>query len=611
MESNSFIQKKRGREFRNNIEVLDDNNKKIILKALNKIRKDSYYKDIFHQYQKLIDKLNSHSIEDIINLSDSKDLEKLIGFNSIELLSKSCNGYLTKIKNTNEIIKFYNIPKIVGSIFNPKKIEIDICYSNSQLNQINSDIADYDSTIYSLEEEDLTSLREISAQSNEFLIVLNNKINLEINEENPKNLFDPYNFGNKIEDPLVINKGFFYYFDIPIKFQDNYVYIKTKKREKFIEFLSNFIENDLFGQYLILTGPKGIGKSTTLLYLSGLNYYNIFYFNFQATQKQSFTNTKKILKLEIIKLFGKYYNFNNEFIKNILKSIDYFDPNSTYDFLLKIAIDISSFIQSEKIKKSFFLILDQYYDKIEFNIQSFLKKIEQYKNIRIILCSNLNNDFSKKLILDTIDPYKNPYENKFKIHYFPKLIIENEEFELFFYKEKDKYLKKFKEFGGLPIFYFLLKEEEKDNIELFINYIVKDIIKEINDKDYISIIVELLALIKSNCLLSSNKLKEILAKIPINYITIKKRDIWFQNQTNFSSPFKYYLNDINIKEDNKSEKKIFSNGLDYEKKNENNDYNNNKWDIKILFYCFKRKGNLPDKYLLSLRRIFRRCIFSK
>ena len=223
----------------------------------------------------------------------------------------------------------------------------------------------------------------------------------------------------------------------------------------------------------------------------------------------------------------------------------------------------------------------------------------------------MNNDFSKKLILDTIDPYKNPYENKFKIHYFPKLITENEEFELFFDKEKNKYLKKFEEFGGLPIFYFLLKEEEKDNIELFINYIVKDIIKEINDKDYISTTVELLALIKSNCLLSSNKLKEILAKIPINYITIKKRDIWFQNQTNFSSPFKYYLNDINIKEDNKSEKKIFSNGLDYEKKNENNDYNNNKWDIKILFYCFKRKGNLPDKYLLSLRRIFRRCIFSK
>ena len=200
MESDSFIQRKRTREFINNFDILDDKNKKRILKSLNKIRKDLYYKHIFQQYQKLIDKFNSHSTEEIINLSDSKDLEKLIGFNTIELISKNINGYLTKINSINRKIKFYNIPKIVGRIFNPKKLEVDICYSNLQLNKISLDIAKYDITIYSLlkekEKENLISINEISTDSNEFLIVLNNKINLEINEENPDlvNLFQAYHF---------------------------------------------------------------------------------------------------------------------------------------------------------------------------------------------------------------------------------------------------------------------------------------------------------------------------------------------------------------------------------------------------------------------------------
>ena len=250
---------------------------------------------------------------------------------------------------------------------------------------------------------------------------------------------------------------------------------------------------------------------------------------------------------------------------------------------MKIITNISSFIQNEKIEDSFIFILDQYSDRIELNIKSFLKKIEEYKNIRIILSNTINNDLTKKLVINSIDPY----EKGFKIHYFPKLITENEEFDLFFEKEKDKdkYIEKLKEFGGLPIFYFLLKEEEKNNLDEFINYVVKDIIKEINDKDYISIIIDLFALIKSNCLLSSCKLKDILKKIPINYITIKKRDIWFQSQKNFSRPFKYYLNDISIKQDNKTEKEYdFTYDLGNEKKDEiesnNNDINNK--DINII-----------------------------
>ena len=613
MEENSFIKRKRGRDLINDFEILNTENKIKTLKKLKNIKANIQNTKIFEQYRQLTEIFNKNKDHTEIDLSNSKELKELLGSKSINLIEKNDRGYMInidKLKPHSSMI-IYKSPKIIGTILDPKNCNIDICFSNQQLNNIFADSSKYDLSIYSIAEDELISSKDNNTffeDNNEYLFILNNKIKFDIKKMDSTSVFSPYNFKSKTEDPLIINKRIFYYFDIPEKFQENYVYVKSIQRNKLIDFLSSFVQLALNGQYLFFSGPKGIGKTTSLLYFSGLNYYSLFYFNFQSVYKQSLYNTKNILKFELIKFFSSYYDVNNKFIKIILNIIDEFNPNSTYQFILDFTKNVSLFLNDKNIDKSFFIILDQYSEETDFYIESFLKEIENYRNIRVIFSCSLNNKFTRKYLMKTIEDYSHRY----KIHYFPKLITEDEELNLFYENEEEKNnynISNFKKFGGLPIFYYLLKENKTSKIDEFINYIMDDIMKEINNENYISIIIDLLALIKSNCLLSNLRLKELLKIIPLKYITIKKMNIWYKSQKDFMKTFDFYIKDINITNNKfieKVEKDINydigfekSNNINLNAINENENFENiNIEDYKITNIS-KKTSNLLRFYFID------------
>ena len=150
-----------------------------------------------------------------------------------------------------------------------------------------------------------------------------------------------------------------------------------------------------------------------------------------------------------------------------------------------------------------------------------------------------------------------------------------------------------------------MKEENNSDFNKFVDCVVQDIIKEINSKDYISIIIDLLALIKSNCILSSKILKKLLEIIPFKYITIKKKNIWYKSQEPFTRSFNYYLSDINIESQKKEiEEESLNNAIGIETINENldnkigNDINNDKIEINKI-KVHKKTSNLLRSYFIN------------
>lgn len=56
-----------------------------------------------------------------------------------------------------------------------------------------------------------------------------------------------------------------------------------------------------------ITGGKGTGKSSMLLFLSSLNILNIFYFNLSCFYRRTIKSTKIALKFEVNRLLSGFY----------------------------------------------------------------------------------------------------------------------------------------------------------------------------------------------------------------------------------------------------------------------------------------------------------------
>ena len=137
--------------------------------------------------------------------------------------------------------------------------------------------------------------------------------------------------------PDNISKIYFYYFNIKPELQNKYIYIKSNNRISLFKILCSFI-SDISQKIIIICGAKGIGKTTSLIKFSFINYYNIFYFNLEIFNKyKNDDNQIKELTIQVTKLFGDYIDLDEKNIKNeILEYIKSNRNKNCFEFLYNI-----------------------------------------------------------------------------------------------------------------------------------------------------------------------------------------------------------------------------------------------------------------------------------
>ena len=286
----------------------------------------------------------------------------------------------------------------------------------------------------------------------------------------------------------------------------------TKEREEFFEKLKNLIENN---NLVYISGPKYIGKTTSLLYYLKKNVVRHFYINLSYIKKLFDSKNKSELILAISKEL--YCCLDFEEVKHVYSYLN----EKQYSSIMELVFDLLSYLASKFSSKEIYVVLDQYKEKLDVNnsyvkkIHNMLKKIE---NLSIIICNSLNEkDFRKSLELYLKDP------SAFFINYLfiSKLVsISKNEIDILKKEEKQLLLK----CGNLFQYYYEIIENRNElSIKDISNKIVNEIIEDI--KGYYN----------------NNNTKEIICKIREIYDNINQ-PISYDQLYNLSKsfPFKYF-----------------------------------------------------------------------
>ena len=109
-----------------------------------------------------------------------------------------------------------------------------------------------------------------------YLFVMNSQIpEITDNDLLYENIYKKLQDGNGLISPKDISSIFFYYFRISKKLQNKYFYIESDSRKKLYSILSKFMTRAL-QNIIIILGPKGIGKTTSLIEFSFNKYSEYF-----------------------------------------------------------------------------------------------------------------------------------------------------------------------------------------------------------------------------------------------------------------------------------------------------------------------------------------------
>ena len=327
-----------------------------------------------------------------------------------------------------------------------------------------------------------------------------------------------------------LNYEFANYIDLEEEEYNLFFYIKNFNRNFFLRNL----EYRLRGMhYIELCGPFGCGKTITLLKYINCFRRRSYYINLWTVNYVEIQELKKILKYEYVKLIGKNYDINNEkdeivsYINNLNSS------KEIYDFILKV---ISSFKNTDK---NIYLIIDQYsskYDEKNKKIKEIKEKVinTNNNNNKLIICSSINNYDVKENIaysLSCINKKDNTYKNYFYFYVGCLLKLDPNEDPL--KNESPEFKNILSLFGNLPLFYYNLKKAFRTNIEIerFMkiegNKIKEEIIQFFGEenKNMKIELAKILFHIKQKHIFLFNEFREILIKMPLKFLEIKKQKI--------------------------------------------------------------------------------------
>ncbi len=216
--------------------------------------------------------------------------------------------------------------------------------------------------------------------------------------ENFVNLFEMNN--EKItSEKYSLTLNFDNYFNVK---DDDFSYIETNEREELEKKLLDFVI-DSESKIFCLTGISGTGKSITLLHF--LKNYNTLlrcYFNVRELFK---FGDEELLFKEAFKLFTD----NNQFSETIneLKKQNFKNIWDKILFILERLSDLTTKI----------LVFDQYKTNYDPNFANITYICNHLENVKIILCSSINDDNLRTNVIETNWLTKINNKNIFKFHY--------------------------------------------------------------------------------------------------------------------------------------------------------------------------------------------------
>ena len=285
-----------------------------------------------------------------------------------------------------------------------------------------------------------------------YLFIINSKLpEITDNDLLFENIYKDNEEERDLISPINISKIYFYYFRINSELQKKYLYIESENRNELYTILSRFLTYPS-KKVIIIVGPKGVGKSSSLIKFSFRKEFRIFYFNLETFQINYEENKKKILKIQLAKLFGVFKQNDEENIKKEIE--DYIDKNckkNCFEFIYKI---IELFIKFAKnIKGSYFgFIIDQYSlnynNNNEYDIHKIINLIDTSDKIKLILSPTINNMFSKEQMNSIFEKCLKINNNFFDIYYFQEFIPKKKFIENILKGSNNKY--NIDEFGYLP-----------------------------------------------------------------------------------------------------------------------------------------------------------------
>ena len=350
----------------------------------------------------------------------------------------------------------------------------------------------------------------------------NNEIKLDFNKLNQNNLFTKNIKKLKDVEPNLISPIFNYYLNIDQLSENNYIYYNTDKRKELLKKLISLMESSCLNSFAI-TGGKGTGKSSMLLFLSSLNILNIFYFNLSCFYRRTIKSTKIALKFEVNRLLSGFYR-KQEDLKNFYDYIDSINVDTDpLIFINKFMNVLKDFIEKNQINSNFYIIIDQFSDEIKHSdgkLNGLILTSNEIPFISIIISATLNKDFANEYLYITLmNNYK--YRLPLYVYYLPKL-FSDKDIDNFTKLDNSNFKKKFKQFK-LPYFYYYSKE---NNFEFsnYIELIKKEIIAYYNE-DYFSHLINLMTIVKNNYLLTSSYFLKIFKFIPLKYVEIQTKEI--------------------------------------------------------------------------------------
>ena len=286
----------------NNKEIKDKiNNYKNLKQFLGKKRNNKIDQNEFIQNRKHFK--DSISMDQVNNLSILSDTDK-------NIYIEEDNSYLTIYKNPTMLIK----------LFDSQSINIDLINDNKFFEMKANELNQFYYKIYSMNKDNkkiiVSNELEYDEQYNEsieieneniypYLFVMNSQIpEITDNDLLYENIYKKLQDGNGLISPKDISSIFFYYFRISKKLQNKYFYIESDSRKKLYSILSKFMTRAL-QNIIIILGPKGIGKTTSLIEFSFNQIFRIFYFNFESFDINPEDLKIKELKIQTAKIFGR------------------------------------------------------------------------------------------------------------------------------------------------------------------------------------------------------------------------------------------------------------------------------------------------------------------
>jgi len=402
----------------------------------------------------------------------------------------------------------------------------------------------------------------------EMLLIMKSQIpTLDENDLKYENIYPDKKENSNLISPKDITKFYFYYFIIPKDLADIYKYIHTEEREKFEKSLEKFICQAGYNNIRFLGGNKGIGKTTSLIHFSFEKTKRIFYINLEAYQRGQKENKLKDLKLQLNKLFGPWKKNDEGKMKDEIEK--YIIDNYLNKGPLKLVLEImTKFIVFAQNNPCFYcFIIDQISFSSSYNNEDLNKIINIAYNciyIKLIICSTINNNYSKE---NLIQLFSN--EPNYDFFYLQELIKEKDIKEHILVNEKNEIINIMKELGNSAYYYYELKKRQ-DSIGTYKLYlkdnINKNLLEYYNNNLDIEKILELLDYALGEKVISSSSLKDIINKIPLKYLKIKKFKINHEKiskikETN-KDAFINYLYLLFYYSENKKNDIIFSNYFD-------------------------------------------------